>query len=215
MRFVYGSACTAVVILVLVLLLAVIVCRCMMREPILGGAARRFSRPPESIVVDTLNLTHWLGAKNVDTCAIVAAIDKTAPALRKKYPGRVMYVVKDRESVLNDANTRIQFADAAKRNSVYIYAVERYEDETASAKNAPHSAGARDDLYMALLARRYKCPILTEDRFRDFDKFRSDVRPFHVYEFAYWRSLPERDYVRPSALTGLKKQPAVRYSSVF
>lgn len=180
------------------------------------------ARPETHIIVDTLNLTYWAHttAKRqaaITTDLIISTIDKTAPILRAKYSGRIMYVVKDRESALNGVDTRVAYGDAATRNKVYIYGVERYEDPPAGASEDPraHSARGRDDLYMAVLARKWKCPVLTEDRFRDFDEFRRNVEPFRVYEFAYWRALPEADYVRPEALRGLKPPRAVRYPEHF
>lgn len=185
-----------------------------------GAVKKRTVQPPAHIVVDTLNLAHWIHGKALksagalNTARIIDTIDRTAPIVRVAYPGRVMYVVKDRESVLNDPDTRVAYADAATRNKVYINVVERYDLEAAKQPES-HSARGRDDLYMAMLARQWKCPVLTEDRFRDFDKFREDVGPFHVYEFAYWRALPAREYVRPSALRALKKPFAVRYAQLF
>jgi hypothetical protein len=182
----------------------------------------RVTQPQTHIIVDTLNLTHWIHttAKRqaaITTKLIISTIDKTAAILRKKYTGRVMYVVKDRESALNDASVRVAYSEAATRNEVYIYCVERYEDPPAGTSDDPkaHSARGRDDLYMAVLARKWKCPVLTEDRFRDFDEFRRNVEPFRVYEFAYWRALPEQDFVRPEALRGLKPPRTLRYTEHF
>ena len=212
----------AVLIIVLILAALIVAATIAIGAPPVMGGARPRATEPAHIVVDTLNLTHWLGKGDLRGAgltleSVLSTIEKTASVLRAKYPGRVMYVVKDRESVLNDSAARVAYADAAMKHSVYIYAVERYENPPTAllTKSHTHSAKGRDDLYMALLAGRWKCPVLTEDRFRDFDEFRADVGPFHVYEFAFWRALPSRDYVRPSALRALKKPRAVRYEGVI
>jgi hypothetical protein len=175
------------------------------------------------IVVDTLNLVHWLGRASEPGRAltpdlIAEAIDRTAPALLKRHPGRVMYVLKDRESQFNDEAAREVYRRAAERNKVYVLLAERYSDPPKGVAESPeHSAQGRDDFFIALLAHRWRCAVLTEDRLRDFDRFRATVQPFHVYEFAFWRALPHREFVRPEspAYARLKKPRMVRYAEYF
>lgn len=223
MRAVVGIFC---VLLIVCLVILALVLGCAVRAPfVAGGAVRTRPTPPKSphIVVDTLNLTHWLGSTSkspmqISTAAIVGTIAQTVDSIKKKYAGRVMYVVKDRESVLNDPETRKVYADTAREYSVYIYAVERYEEPPRATRRAgTHSERGRDDFYAAVLAKRYRCSVLTEDKFRDFDQFRTDVTPFHVYEYNYWRDLPDRDYVDPSApaYRRLQKPRTVRYAEVL
>ncbi len=119
-----------------------------------GGAkedrTKRAQASPH-VVVDALNLTHWWQHRTaapeahrgkqkgkpaarkqqadktgLTTCDIVAAIDGTAACLRKVFPGRVMYVTKDRESVFNEPRVRALYQAAANRNKVCIHVVERY-----------------------------------------------------------------------------------------
>jgi hypothetical protein len=205
--------------------------------PVIGGAPPRrgpdYAASPH-IVVDTLNLVHALAEADTsaaDTAAvampprpaltpaaIAAVIDRTAPVLRARHPGRVMYVIKDRESQFNTADAREVYRAAADRNNVYVYVVERYVDPPSGvAASAAHSARGRDDFFTALLARRWRCAVLTEDRLRDFDEFRATIQPFHVYEYAYWRRLPEREYVRPeaAAYSRMKKPRMVRTEEYF
>jgi len=174
---------------------------------VLGGAAtRRRTAAPElspNIVVDTLNLTRWFEPATSPE-SIIRCIDRTAAPLKKRHPGRVMYVVKDRDSMFNDDAAREMYKAASVRNGVYVYVVERYRDPPAVSKQiidsaAEHSAGGRDDFYMALLAAKWKCAALSEDRLRDFDRFRATIRPFRVYEYNPWRDLPIEDFVRPDA----------------
>jgi hypothetical protein len=191
-------------------------------KQIVGGvAARRPQRrgpAPESsehIVVDSLNVVHWLGgsAAAVTPASITAMVDQTAPVLKRAHPGRVIYVLKDRESLFNSNETRELYRAAAVRNSVYLVIAEKYEVPPATAASAltsHHSARGRDDFFMSLLARRYKCAVVTADKLKDFDNFRSMIPPFHTMEFAFWREgVPLREYVKPdSRAYALLRRPA-------
>ncbi|HVE12335.1 MAG TPA: hypothetical protein VNI01_02970 [Elusimicrobiota bacterium] len=207
-----------VVVLVLLCLAAALVASAWAAAEVRGGGARIRAprRPSGHLVVDTLNLVHWLRARKaapdgspggdanpgapLTPTDIAAAVDATAAALKKKYPGRVIYVLKDRESRFNDESLREVYQAAAQRNQVTVALVERYQDPPAGAPaSADHSARGRDDFYMSVLAQRLGCAVLTADRLRDFAAFRATVAPFQVLEFAYWRRFPSRDYVRPAS----------------
>ncbi len=192
-----------------------------------GGAPPRrradFARSPH-VVVDTLNLAHWRGAAApLSPAAIAATVDATAGALKLRHAGRVMYVLKDRETQLNDDAARREYQAAATRNGVYISAAERYADPPASeagasaAAAAEHSSRGRDDFYMSVLAGRHRCAVVTGDRLRDFGRFRATVAPFHVVEFAYWREAPHREYIRPdaAAFARLRKPRTVSPAEYF
>ena len=199
------------------------------RRAVVGGASGVGAARSHHLVVDTLNLVHWLAARRgvatkLSADAIVAAVDATAPALRARHSGRVYYVVKDRSSQLNDESTHAAFAAAAARNGVYLCAVERYADPPPGntrarddEDRAAHSAQGRDDFFMGVLAARLRCAVLTEDRLRDFGRFRSTLDPFHVLEFAFWRDQPLREFVRPdaAAFARLKKPRGVRFADYF
>lgn len=187
-------------------------------------AARR-PAAPQNIVVDTLNLTHWLGRGaargRVEQADIIAAIDTTAPALHRRYPGRVIYVTKDRET-RGDAETaektRAAYHEAARRNSVYIHVVERLPDDAPRGRSAPHAALGRDDFYITLLAWKLRAPVLSRDRFRDLaDMKRGQLDKFHVYSFSPFRVAPARDYVNPAAAEFARMRPptTVDYSEVL
>lgn len=219
-----GKSIAAIAIVIIILIILVILSK-YTSTVVLGGAiVRNKNVAPKEIIVDTLNLTHWLhtgelGKKVPLTIDhIVATIDTSAPILKQKYPGRIMYVVKDRESTLNTEEIRSKLQNAAKRNDVHVYVVERYEKESSRKSAHVHSAFGRDDLYMGFLARGCRCPVLTEDRFRDFDTLRRDVNPFHVTKFMFWKEgSPEKDYINPLSANfrTLKKPRAVRYDTVF
>jgi hypothetical protein len=176
------------------------------------GRRRRAALASPHLVVDALNLAHWRRRDRSDRsgpvglCDVIETIDKCTPALQKKFTGRVVYVTKDRETAPVDAKARAALQAAARRNHVHIALAERYRDEDAAERIAAqvagrpaHAAKGRDDFYLALLAWRLRCPVLTADRLRDFEEFRTELPPFHVREYAYWRDKPERDYVRPAA----------------
>ena len=178
---------------------------------LLGGAAKsRKARALESenVVIDTLNLTHWLRRrsplKRVETCDILAAIEETAPIIRRRSPGRVIYVTKDREvkaSKEKAARLRAQYQTVARRCGVYVSVVERRPGETKSERaEKSHSSLGRDDFYLIMLAWRYNCPVLSQDHYRDLDTMKSgDLAPFHVFSYSPVKTLPERDFVNPAA----------------
>ena len=123
-----------------------------------GGAGPRrgadFAKSSH-IVVDALNLAHWLGLAQghaqgqsapLTPDLIAEAIDRTAPTLLKRHPGRVMYVLKDRESQFNDEAAREVYRRAAERNKVYVLVAERYSDPPKGVAVSPeHSARGRDE----------------------------------------------------------------------
>ncbi len=255
----------ALVVLVCIILAALLLAALFVRfAPITGGQAPKALKKGEAvracpqsphIVVDTLNLTHWLrgsgpgrgreptgeeprakaaGAaktkpRPLELVDIIAAIDQTAAPLRAQFPGKVMYVVKDRESQINTPEVRAAYKSAADRNQVWIYDVEQYSEpplksevpfispQDPRAVEYEHAARARDDLYMAILAQKHRCAVLTEDRFRDFSAFRANVAPFRVFGYTYWRDTPEEEFIRPAAYvySRLPKPRALRYAAVL
>ena len=223
MRFTKGVLAAIAVVVLLICLLLAAMCFGGQSVRMFGGARRPLPDKAKAphIVVDTLNLTHWLENRSGSGSghkfgpeAIIAAIDRTAPILKLRHHDRVMYVVKDRDTQFNDEAARRTYAEAARRNGVYVYVVERYQDPPAGPTTSDdHSARGRDDFYISALAHKWRCAILTEDRMRDFDKFRANIQPFHVYEYAYWRDLPTRDFISPASAgySRLKKAKRVGY----
>jgi hypothetical protein len=187
-----------------------------------GGAARRGAPDPAKsphLVVDTLNLAHYLHpGEQMSPELIVSTIDRTAPTLKMRHPGRVMYVLKDRESQFNDDEARALYGGAARRNGVTVLLAERYPDPPAGVPlSAEHSARGRDDFLTAVLARQWHCAVLTEDRMKDFDRFRATIQPFYALEYHYWKESPNREFYRPEspAYARLKRPKMIRFSEYF
>lgn len=204
-----ASVCTWIIAIVFaVAVIACIILAMLAREtPRLGGGARsKQNEHSPHLVVDALNLAHWLkrdSKPSLTPKAIIAAIDRTAPKLTRVHKGRVIYVLKDRDTRFNDAAARARYQSASERNGVHIAVAERYQDPPSAAVDAKeagtHASYGRDDFYMGILAHRYGCAVLTADRLRDFGRFRGAIAPFHVIEYAPWRHLPLRDYIRPGS----------------
>jgi hypothetical protein len=170
---------------------------------LVGGGSAHTRNARAHVVVDTLNLAHRLRAGGA--LDVLAAIDATAPRLRRQYPGRVMYVLKD-----HPHTTDAQLAECAGRNRVYIYNATRFAKGLEPAGNPPsesHSAMGRDDHAMGLLAAQYHCAVLTEDRMRDYADFRALLRPYYITEHAFWRDRPARQFVRPESTPRLRRPP--------
>ena len=207
--------------MIIVCLLAALVLCAGGRGAVTGGRPARPTRAaPSHIVVDTLNLAHWRrgGAAGLSPDTIVQTIDATAPTLKQAYSGKVVYVLKDRESRFDDAGAREAYRLAALRNGVYVSVASRYREPPAGTKpSAEHSSLGRDDFYMALLASRNRCAVLTADKLRDFARFRATIPPFYVIEYAFWRDAPEYEFVRPesTAYARLRRPKTVHPSEYF
>lgn len=208
-----GRGAVAVLVLLLVCALALALL-------VLESAPRRSERvggeeggpPSKSLVVDTLNLAHWARRRGprparVGICEALNTIDESAPLLRKRFPDRLVYVVKERESARTKEQCereRALYQAAARRANVRIDVVEQLPDEspgTPRAKNRePHAARGRDDFYALMVAWRLNCGVLSKDRFRDLEDMKGgDLPSFHVYRYSPFSSSPGRDFVKPSA----------------
>lgn len=228
---------TGVLIVILVVLMSILVGLSLLKSPLksslvttLGGVERRTrsrarerALESENVVVDTLNLVHWLGRdsrKAVRTCDIVSAIDETAPILRRRFPGRVIFVTKTRETPAEGpeaAQIRALYQAASRRNKVYVNVVERLPDSDAK-KSQNHAALGRDDFYLIMLAWKLNCPVLSRDRFRDLrDMKTGHLDKFHVYSYSPFKNFPDRDFVNPAAaeFARMRRPLTIDYPDVF
>ena len=190
----------------------------------LAARSKKQTLSSKNIVVDTLNLTHWLKRKQVpsktlELCDIISAIDQTAPLLRQRYTDRIIYVTKDRETRDGGAElARTLYKLAAHRNRVYIHLVERYEHLAKPQKTEKHATLGRDDFYLMMVASRLNCPVLSRDRFRDLaDMKGGHLDKFHVYSYTPFTPWPERNYVNPAAadFARLRRPVTVDYSEAL
>ena len=173
-----------------------------------GGGRKEEALASQNVVIDTLNLTHWLKTDGgpITAATVVAAIEASAPVLRRRYSGRIVYVTKNRESLASKESAerlRELFLETAQRCNVFIHMVERLPDPyptTVSRPHQLHAALGRDDFYLIMLAAKYRCAVLSHDRFRDLvDMKIGNLDRFHVYSFIPGKPYPERDFVNPSA----------------
>lgn len=199
---------------------------------LLGGAAASTRKAralrSENLVVDTLNLVHWLRrrvpSKTVKTCDILAAIEASAPVLRRSYAGRIVYVTKDRETRREKADAervRALYQAAAHRHNVYVNVVERLPEDSPTdlgpRAERSHASLGRDDFYLIMLAWKYNCAVLSRDRFRDLADMKTDLESFHVYSYSPAKPYPDRDFVNPAAaeFRRMRRPAAVDYSAVL
>lgn len=179
----------------------------------------------ENVIIDTLNLVHWLrrGAREtprITICDIVSAIEETAPTLKERYPGRVVYVTKDREADVGaDVRAWLRgiYQGVSKRCGVYIHDVEKLPDDVSSS-TSPHSSLGRDDFYIAMMAKQYRCSVLSRDKYRDLDDMkRGELGRFHVYTYSPFKDTPERDFVNPSApeFARMRRPRTIDYADVL
>jgi len=246
------------------------------RAPASGGDPAAYGgAESKNVVVDTLNLAYAVCARGreLEACSargqgraaaarkrpgrrrecplswpgIVSTIVQTAPLLRRKFPGRVVYVLKDRDggaapqeggtakgpgkkaavgastsaskhsSVADDPEARRTLWRLARdlRVSIHVATHSAAPLPAWQVKGSPgptHQKSGRDDFYAGLLASRMKCPVLTNDRMRDFQELKHEVPPFRVLMFDHWAPRPHEDRVYPGApdYARLRAPPRVR-----
>ena len=176
------------------------------RPPRKGSRLDQASRS-KNLVVDTLNLVHWVRRDRpgpIVICDILATIDMVAPALRARFPGKIIFVTKERERTVDrreKSQIRGLYKAAAQRNGVNIDVVERLpKDDGRPSPAGAHAALGRDDFYLMMTAWKLKCGVLSRDRYRDLtDMQRGGLDPFHVYIYSPHRAAPSRDFVNPAA----------------
>ena len=165
--------------------------------------------PNKDLVIDTLNLSGFLFNKTPTEVEIVKTIKYATPILKQYFPGRIMYVLKNKKQT----HSTLIYKQLASELKIYIYIVENYEQDSPTWKlekkydTQIHSLHARDDLFAILLAKQYKCPILTNDKFSDISEFRDTVAPFKVLIYDYFTAdyrQPTKESVKPANLLGFK-----------
>ena len=209
-----------IILVILIVILAKLAQTKKCERKIVGGIERIHRPASPHIVVDTLNMVYYLhpGLKKPTPEIIAAAINESSKKLAQKFPGRIMYVIKDRDSIFNDEETDMFYKSLVESNNVYIYSTERYKDPPkSSASDAGHAAKGRDDFFTAILADRYRCKVLTNDRLKDFAQFRASIKPFYVKEYLFWKKTTTMEFINPmaEAYSRLRKPFAVRTDTIL
>ncbi len=181
------------IILILVVITAVLIFqsnRILILAGIIGGARKetiknRLANENEHIVVDGLNLLyhHFQKSKTVQQAddiipQIKIMIQSVVPKLENKFAGRKMFVFKNKENIPYEQ--REEYKKIAIKHGIYIYLCQDYPNS----KYPSHSSMGRDDFYSSILARLYKCRVLSYDRYHDFENFVRDVKSFQVYQLS-------------------------------
>lgn len=181
---------------------------------VLGGALPRNNK---HIVVDLLNLVHWYTQKDkINSNDIRRTINKTAPILRKKYPGTIVYVTKDMDRP--GSEDVIDYGKLAVDNQINISLV--LKDAPASDFRAPlrdptaHSAKGRDDFVVGLMCWKLRCNALTNDSMKDFADVKRNASPFFIQEYVWWQEGAKNSYIVPHELD-IRRPPRLRFSSVL
>jgi hypothetical protein len=207
-----------IVLIIAVCLAAIVVARG--ASGVLGGGAAGTRRESQNLVVDALNLTHWWQKKKVTSvCDVTQTIADVAPVLRQRFPGRLVFVTKNRETAIDGheaARVRAVYQEVANTSNVEIAVVERLPSDDTP--RLSHASLGRDDFYLVMLAQRYRCGVLSGDRFRDLAEMKSgDLPPFHVYMYLPGALAPQRDFVNPHApeLAHLRVPPRFAYADLL
>lgn len=192
------------------------------------------------IAIDTLNVIYFIYGYDMTTHItddnICIGIEYITKKLKKYFPGRVMFVVKDKNTLLNDNNVRNKYAALSKKLKIFIYIVEKYDLKNSPSWKKPtwiksnngildatdpklqhaiseniHSLESRDDLALILLSKKYRCPILSNDSFRDNSQYRATIAPFKVLEYNWFSSKnPTIETYRPENLKKFDSVPNLK-----
>lgn len=145
---------------------------------------QRLLNENKHIIVDGLNLLyhHFKGMekmirKNDILPSVRIMMNELIPKLRRKFKGRIMIVFKNKESIPYTDQQKEAYKKLAATHNIYIYLCQDYP----KSKYSIHSSMGRDDFYGAVLARLYKCRILSYDKYHDFEHFVYEVGNFQVY----------------------------------
>ena len=165
----------------------------------------KHSKTIGDIVIDTLNVIMYIcSIKKLSTQIIYSGIEYISKKLKRFFHGRLMFVIKDREHTFNTPEIREGYKKLAQLLKIYIYIAEQYEYDAPSWKGPNayiHSIKGRDDLATIILAKKFNCPILTNDNFSDSAEFRSTVAPFKLLEYNWFSAkLPIIDTFKPEDL---------------
>ena len=148
------------------------------------------------IVVDTLNICHFLYNK-INEDNIVSTINRVTKWWTKNNNNtRVMFVLKDSTNTAMTEMFKKTLIETIKLNRCYLYLCELIKHEKV---NDIHSSLGRDDFICAFLAKKYNCAVLTNDKLRDFSKLKQFVTPFLLSEISFATDRVISTLIKPTA----------------
>jgi hypothetical protein len=187
------------------------------------------------IAIDTLNLIYFIYGydqyTNITHDNIYIGIEYIAKKLKKIFSGRIMFIIKDKNIPLEDSKARESYKklykesykELSKKLKIYIYIAEKYDSRNAPLWKKPtwiksidgasniHSLESRDDLALILLAKKYRCPILSNDNFSDNYEYRATIAPFKLLEYNWYSSkLPLIESYKPENLKKYDSVPNIK-----
>lgn len=121
-----------------------------------------------NIIVDTLNIVHWIGFKKVNIENIKTGINFINPQINKKHPGKKIYVIKDPDHSSYSDKEKNELREFSKDKKITIILAEKLESKNI--REVLHQTKGRDDFTLILLADKYQFPILTNDRLKDLNE---------------------------------------------
>lgn len=147
------------------------------------------------LIIDTLNITHWLFNNNLADFTIESCIKYI---VKKCKYDKLYFILKQTEIPIS--NTKYNTMDeillklSIKYKVFIIYIDEKLVDLTQ--KGNRHAKYSIDDLVCIKVARKYNAKILTNDRMRDFKDFKLiDNYIFYIYNWIKEKKVKE--YVTP------------------
>jgi hypothetical protein len=172
------------------------------------------------IVIDTLNTIMYISDnQKLSVDGICSGIEYISKKLKIFFHGRLMFVIKDREHVFNTPDVREKYKKLAHLLKIYIYIAEKYENNAPTWKGPNsyiHSIKGRDDLAAIVLAKKFNCPILTNDNFLDSAELRSAVAPFKLLEYNWFSAkLPIIETFKPEDLGKINLNTRIKLHNIF
>ncbi len=150
------------------------------------GNRDRLINQEKHIVIDGLNLLYHhyapidpLKGERNPFPKIKSMMASIVPRLKKKFPGNIMFVFKNKQGIPFNNFQKEEYQRLADKFKVYIYICQDVQSVYKS-----HASQGIDDFYASILARLYQCRILSYDKYKDFDQFMRDIGNFQVYKIA-------------------------------
>ena len=160
------------------------------------------------IAIDGLNLIHHIKESDrgyLSPSEIYRSISYIGLKLKKFFKGRIMLVLKDEDNnEKNSEKNNEKYKELAKELKIFIYVAVKYTNNAPTWKlpdyisKDAHSQKGRDDFSTIVIARKYNCPMLTNDNYKDSLEFKETIPPFKLLEFNWFSSkLPIVEQYKP------------------